>query len=236
MIPKIFSNAFIGLPQTGMTARSEKEGRGGFQAILEKQMEAGQPLEGLLLTFLADFIDRFLNTAENDLPPWPSRWAGREVEAPARPLRREDPMASGPRWKGERPDEGGGQDIDRWIDQAAAKFDVEPALIRAVIQVESHYDPRAVSPAGARGLMQLMPGTASDLGVQNPFDPQQNIEGGTRYLKQLLERYGGNRRLALAAYNWGMGNLERRPEVLPQETRRYIVKVEKAYEGYAGKG
>jgi soluble lytic murein transglycosylase-like protein len=82
--------------------------------------------------------------------------------------------------------------------------------------------------------MQLMPTTAADLGVQNPFDPGQNIDGGTRYLKQLLGRYGGNRRLALAAYNWGMGNLEKRPEALPRETQRYLVKVEQSYRRYAG--
>jgi soluble lytic murein transglycosylase-like protein len=80
--------------------------------------------------------------------------------------------------------------------------------------------------------MQLMPKTAADLGVTNPFDPVQNIEGGARYLRQLLNRYQGDRRLALAAYNWGMGNLEKRPEALPKETRQYILRVEKAYDGF----
>jgi soluble lytic murein transglycosylase-like protein len=77
--------------------------------------------------------------------------------------------------------------------------------------------------------MQLMPKTAAEMGVTNPFDPAQNIEGGSRYLRQLLNRYQGNRRLALAAYNWGMGNLEKRPEALPKETQQYLLKVEKAY-------
>jgi soluble lytic murein transglycosylase-like protein len=126
------------------------------------------------------------------------------------------------------------QDIDTRIQEAAVRHGVDADLIRAVIEVESGFDPRAVSPAGARGLMQLMPTTAADLGVQNPFDPGQNIDGGTRYLKQLLGRYGGNRRLALAAYNWGMGNLEKRPEALPRETQRYLVKVEQSYRRYAG--
>ena len=122
-----------------------------------------------------------------------------------------------------------GQDFDYPISEAAAKYDLDPALIRAVIQVESNRNPEAVSPAGAQGLMQLMPKTAAEMGVTNPFDPAQNIEGGSRYLRQLLNRYQGNRRLALAAYNWGMGNLEKRPEALPKETQHYILKVEKAY-------
>ena len=122
-----------------------------------------------------------------------------------------------------------GQDFDYPIREAAAKYDLDPALIRAVIQVESNRNPEAVSPAGAQGLMQLMPKTAAEMGVTNPFDPAQNIEGGSRYLRQLLNRYQGNRRLALAAYNWGMGNLEKRPEALPKETQHYILKVEKAY-------
>jgi soluble lytic murein transglycosylase-like protein len=126
------------------------------------------------------------------------------------------------------------QEIDRHIQEAAARHGVEADLVRAVIEVESRFDPRAVSPAGARGTMQLMPATAADLGVHDPFDPGQNISGGTRYLRQLLDRYGGNRRLALAAYNWGMGNLERKPEALPRETRQYLQKVEKAYERYSG--
>ncbi len=122
-----------------------------------------------------------------------------------------------------------GQDFDYPISKAAAKYELDPALIRAVIQVESNRNPEAVSSVGAQGLMQLMPNTAAEMGVTNSFDPAQNIEGGARYLRQLLNRYQGNRRLALAAYNWGMGNLEKRPEALPKETQRYILKVEKAY-------
>lgn len=122
-----------------------------------------------------------------------------------------------------------GQKFDSLVSKAAAKYDLDPALVRAVIQVESNRNPGAVSPVGAQGLMQLMPKTAAEMGVTNAFDPAQNIEGGTRYLRQLLNRYQGNRRLALAAYNWGMGNLEKHPEALPKETQQYILKVEKAY-------
>ena len=126
-----------------------------------------------------------------------------------------------------------GQDFGDIIEKAAQQYGVEPALIRAVIRVESDGNPTAVSPAGAEGLMQLMPGTARELGVRNSFDPAENIMGGTRYLGQLLDRYKGNVRLALAAYNWGMGNLEKRPGSLPRETQNYIIWVENHYRTFA---
>ncbi|MDQ7838063.1 MAG: lytic transglycosylase domain-containing protein [Thermodesulfobacteriota bacterium] len=126
----------------------------------------------------------------------------------------------------------GGQDIEHIVSEASRKYGVEPALIKSVIAVESNGDPQAVSPAGARGLMQLMPATAAELGVTDPFDPAQNVMAGTRYLRQLMDRYQGDVKLALAAYNWGMGNLEKRPEALPKETREYIARVESRYRGY----
>jgi hypothetical protein len=124
------------------------------------------------------------------------------------------------------------QKIDDAVREAAEQYGVDPSLIKAVIAVESNGNPRAVSPAGAQGLMQLMPKTAADLGVTDPFEPAQNIKAGTRYLKQLLDRYQGDRNLALAAYNWGMGNLERNPQGLPRETRNYMVRVEKQYQNF----
>jgi soluble lytic murein transglycosylase-like protein len=81
--------------------------------------------------------------------------------------------------------------------------------------------------------MQLMPKTAVDLGVRDPFDPAQNILGGTYYLRRLLDRYQGDRKLALAAYNWGMGNVENRLESIPRETRNYILKVENLYHKFS---
>jgi len=125
------------------------------------------------------------------------------------------------------------QDFEPIIRDAGQKYGVDQSLIRAVIQVESGGYPLAVSKAGARGLMQLMPGTAADLGVTNPFDPAQNIMGGTRYLRNLLDRYRGDVKLALAAYNWGMGNLEKRPESMPRETKNYISQVENLYRNYS---
>ncbi|MBF0426801.1 MAG: lytic transglycosylase domain-containing protein [Magnetococcales bacterium] len=114
---------------------------------------------------------------------------------------------------------------DQLIARAAQKNDLDPKLLRAVVQVESGFNPKAVSPAGAQGLMQLMPDTAEELGVTDPFNPEQNIMAGARYLKQLLDRYQGNRNAALAAYNWGMGNVDSRSEPLPRETRNYISRV-----------
>ena len=115
--------------------------------------------------------------------------------------------------------------IDDVIKQASEKYDVVTDLIRSVIQAESDFNPDCTSPKGAMGLMQLMPETAKELEVTRPYDIQENIMGGTRYLKMLLDRYAGNKDLALAAYNWGMGNLERDPENLPEETRQYIARV-----------
>lgn len=127
---------------------------------------------------------------------------------------------------------GGGVSTAAAISKASQRYGVDESLIKAVIKTESNFQPTAVSRAGAQGLMQLMPSTSAGLGVSNPFDPEQNIMAGTRFLRDLLARYGGNLDQALAAYNWGPGNLERRPGRLPQETRNYVNKVKTLYESY----
>jgi len=114
------------------------------------------------------------------------------------------------------------------IQEAASLHGVDPDLVRAMIEIESRFDPRAASGAGAKGLMQLMPRTAKAVGIEDPFDPRQNIFGGVKYLSQMMERYNGNTALALAAYNAGPGNVRRHRGVPPfRETRGYVSKIAK---------
>lgn len=121
-------------------------------------------------------------------------------------------------------------DVHQIIVNKASKYRLDPSLISAVITAESAFDSGAVSRKGAMGLMQLMPGTASDLGVRNPFNPEDNIEGGTRYLKYLIEKFDGDLTKALAAYNAGPRRVENSGR-LPDETTNYIRKVYSIYKG-----
>jgi soluble lytic murein transglycosylase-like protein len=115
------------------------------------------------------------------------------------------------------------QAYDDIVQEAAAEYDMDPNLIRAVMQTESAFHPFAVSRAGAEGLMQLMPELADEMGVSNAFDPRANIMGGARYLKRLLDHHDGNLDLALASYNAGPGNVERYGGIPPfRETRHYV--------------
>lgn len=112
------------------------------------------------------------------------------------------------------------------VEQAAARYGLDPAILHGLIQQESGFDPAATSAAGAAGLTQLMPGTASSLGVANPLDPGESIEGGARYLSQLMARFGGDTVDALAAYNAGPGAVQRYGGVPPYpETESYVSKV-----------
>ncbi|MBI3697737.1 MAG: lytic transglycosylase domain-containing protein [Acidobacteria bacterium] len=117
----------------------------------------------------------------------------------------------------------------RLVEQAAQRHGVHPALVESVIAAESAHNPLAVSPKGAQGLMQLMPGTARKLGVANPFDPAQNVNGGTSYLRQLLDRYAGYSNQferAVAAYNAGPGPVDRHGGVPPyRETVDFVSRV-----------
>jgi len=123
------------------------------------------------------------------------------------------------------------QTINAFIYAAASENGIDPLLIKAIIKAESNFDPTAVSPKGAQGLMQLMPATARDLQVTDPFDPQENITGGTKYLRYLLDSYRWDVELSLAAYNAGPGNVKGAvPNI--NETRTYVAKVLKNYDSY----
>lgn len=123
-----------------------------------------------------------------------------------------------------------GPQLERTIARQARRFGLHPALLRAIIKAESNFDPAAVSRSGAIGLMQLMPETATKLAVQNPYDPEDNVKGGARYLRYLLDRYRGNLRLALAAYNAGERRVDRYGQLPPfAETHRYVTTVLRYY-------
>lgn len=125
---------------------------------------------------------------------------------------------------------------DSTINRIAARHGVDPSLIKAIIHIESGFNNRAVSRRGAKGLMQLMPGTARDLNVYNPFNAQQNIDAGTRYFRQILDDFNGNIQLSLAAYNAGpnlVSRLQRVPAI--PETRAYVRKVMRMYRIYKRK-
>jgi len=114
----------------------------------------------------------------------------------------------------------------RLIDDTAREYEMDPALVHAVIKAESDYDPRAISSAGALGLMQLMPGTAQDLNVADPFDPGENVRGGVQYLRYLLDRFEGNVPFAVAAYHAGEQNVDRHGGIPPiVATQDYVKRV-----------
>lgn len=126
------------------------------------------------------------------------------------------------------------REFHRIISEVAKKYNVNPALIKAIIKAESDFDPTAVSMAGAQGLMQLMPVTANRLGVSDPFDPRENIEGGIRYFKTLLDTFENDTRLALAAYHAGENNVLRYGGLPPiPQTQEYVDRVIRYYKRYS---
>ena len=125
---------------------------------------------------------------------------------------------------------------DHIIKKAAEQFGVEVTFIKAIIRAESAFNPNAVSKSGAQGLMQLMPDTADDMAVRDPFDPEENIFGGTRYLSMLLKRFNHDKRLAVAAYNVGPTTVERHDAVPPiPQTRQFVERVMRFYREYKDK-
>lgn len=152
----------------------------------------------------------------------PQQPAGASVNA--------QPAAQAPAWMSapavEQPKQSNASDFEPLIQKASQDYGVPVERIRAMISTESSGNPKARSKKGAGGLMQLMPATAADLGVSDVYDPAQNIDAGTRYYKQMLDKFGGDEDKALAAYNWGPGNVEKfGSKVLPKETQDYVKKV-----------
>lgn len=125
-------------------------------------------------------------------------------------------------------------EFSEYINQSASEFNVDPQLVAAIIKQESNFNPRAQSPVGAIGLMQMMPATAAWLGVKDPWDPAQNIHGGTKYIRKMLDMYNGNVDIALAAYNAGPGNVDKHGGIPPfKETQNYVVKVTGYYKEFS---
>jgi len=235
MIRKIELANIINQPRF-LFPSSPKGGIADFQAQLKAKMEEFIPLEMMVLQYLSRAVESLLSDnkpEENDLLSSPPTFYPLPIPSPVPEMKSSHHQKiAAPEKKEASNNLQEKQEFEPLIREAGQRHGVDPALIKAVMQIESDGNPLAVSRAGAQGLMQLMPATAAELGVKNPLDPLQNIMAGTLYLRRLLDRYHGDIRLTLAAYNWGMGNLEKQPEAMPRETKDYIAKVQNQYRSY----
>lgn len=195
-----------------------------YQSLLElqvlRQIGSSQPVQPLMQNSFASLLQ---NEMSNLTAPRETKNAGLIREMPLQMDTFEAASPPGARVNAAEETPEGYRAI---IEEMASKYNVDPTLITSVIQHESGFQADSVSHAGAMGLMQLMPETASWLGVTDPFNPRQNIEGGTKYLRDMLDKYDGNKALALAAYNAGPGNVDKYGGVPPfKETRNYVSSV-----------
>lgn len=183
----------------------------------------------LLFSITAVYADIYAYKDENGITYYtdaPVRNAVRLMKTPSADIKNVQPIKSN--------ETSGRRDYHSIVSEKANQYDVDPSLIHAVIKTESNGNPHAVSRKGAKGLMQLMPSTASDMRVGNIFDPEENIAGGTKYLRYLLDRFNGDLTLALAAYNAGPKAVEKTGSIPHiQETRQYVKKVLSMYSGRA---
>lgn len=188
----------------------------GYQGVMQRVSEIRSRIAAI--TPQPPAADPFTPAPANAAPPTMSGTIGNPNDF--RPL---NPAFTGAQFQ---PTGGGVAGLEGMIAAAAQKHGLNPRLFRALIEQESAFNPRAVSPAGAQGLAQLMPRTAEMLGVSDPFDPAQNLEGGAKYLSQMLRQFNGDIRLALAAYNAGPGAVKRHGGIPPfEETQNYVRRV-----------
>jgi len=204
----IYVNDFVSAPATKSSAVSRtRQSSLVFWSVTEHRWKPVPAANIRAARSAAEEVNQYLGQGAHPGLGYQARGAG-------------EPVSASPR------------DIDAAIEAAAARHNVDPALVRAVIKVESNFNPNAVSRKGAMGLMQLMPQTARQLSVSNPFDPQQNVDAGVRHLKQLMESYGGDLNLTLAAYNAGAGAVARSSGVPHYaETEQYVKRITQLVHG-----